>query len=93
MFNPELEALDRDALAARQLEGMRGTLARVKTNPRYAARLGRVDPRDVRSAKDWERLPFLTKEELRDAYPYGLACAPREEFLRLHMSSGTTGNP
>ncbi len=93
MFNPELETLSRDALAARQVQGMRRTLARVKTNPAYHARLGRVNPHDISSPKDWERLPFLTKEELRDAYPFGLACAPREEFLRLHMSSGTTGNP
>lgn len=92
MFQPEVETLDREALTKVQLEGMRRTLARVKINPAYHARLGRVNPHDISSPKDWERLPFLTKEELRDAYPFGLACAPREEFLRLHMSSGTTGN-
>ena len=92
MFQPEIETLSREALVKVQLEGMRRTLARVKTNPAYHARLGRVNPHDISSPKDWERLPFLTKEELRDAYPFGLACAPREEFLRLHMSSGTTGN-
>jgi len=93
VFQPEIETLSREALVKVQLEGMRRTLARVKTNPAYHARLGRVNPHDISSPKDWERLPFLTKEELRDAYPFGLACAPREEFLRLHMSSGTTGNP
>ena len=92
MFQPEIETLSREALVKVQLEGMRRTLARVKANPAYHARLGRVNPHDISSPKDWERLPFLTKEELRDAYPFGLACAPREEFLRLHMSSGTTGN-
>ena len=66
MFNPELETLSRDALAARQVQGMRRTLARVLTNPTYHARLGRVQPHDISSPKDWERLPFLTKEELRD---------------------------
>jgi phenylacetate-CoA ligase len=93
MFDPELETLPREALAERQLEGLRGTLARVRLNPAYHARLGRVEPEAIRSFDDWGRLPFLTKEVLRDAYPYGLACAPRAEFLRVHMSSGTTGNP
>ena len=93
MFQPEIETLSRDLLAERQLQGMRRTLERVLTNPIYHRRLGRVKPEDIGSPKDWEQLPLLTKEELRDAYPYGLACAPRGEFLRLHMSSGTTGNP
>lgn len=93
MFDPELETLPREALAERQLEGLRGTLARVRLNPAYHARLHRVEPEAIRSFDDWGRLPFLTKEVLRDAYPYGLACAPRAEFLRVHMSSGTTGNP
>jgi phenylacetate-CoA ligase len=39
------------------------------------------------------RLPFLTKEDLRQAYPFGLTCAPRTDFVRMHMSSGTTGTP
>src|SRR5207245_7718496 len=42
---------------------------------------------------DWSRLPFLTKDELREAYPFGLACAGPERVARIHMSSGTTGNP
>ncbi|MFQ5896992.1 MAG: phenylacetate--CoA ligase family protein [Candidatus Methylomirabilia bacterium] len=93
MFQPEIETLSRERLAERQLQGMRRTLERVRTNPAYHRRLGGVDPGEIRSVKDWERLPFLTKEELRDGYPFGLACAPREQFLRIHMSSGTTGNP
>ncbi|MBI4590859.1 MAG: phenylacetate--CoA ligase [Candidatus Rokubacteria bacterium] len=93
MFQPDVETLNRDLLDQRQLEGMRWTLERARANPAYHRRLGGVEPGDIRSLKDWERLPFLTKEELRDAYPFGLACAPRAEFLRIHMSSGTTGNP
>src|SRR5439155_762046 len=54
-------------------------------------RLGDVRPEDVKRVEDWARLPFLTKDELRDAYPYGLACG--EGYRRVHMSSGTTGNP
>jgi phenylacetate-CoA ligase len=93
VFDPERETLPREVLAERQLEGLRRTLVRIRSNPAYDARLGGVAPEEIRSLDDWKRLPFLTKEVLRDAYPYGLACAPREAFLRVHMSSGTTGNP
>jgi len=57
VFQPEIETLSREALVKVQLEGMRRTLARVKTNPAYHARLGRVNPQDISSPKDWERLP------------------------------------
>ena len=93
MFQPELEALDRDALARMQLDRMRATLARVGANPAWARRLGDARPEDLKHADDWRRLPFLTKDELRDAYPLGLACGGAEGYRRVHMSSGTTGNP
>src|SRR5438094_537424 len=93
MFQPELEALDRDALARMQLDRMRATLARVRANPAWARRLGDARPEDLKHADDWRRLPFLTKEDLRDAYPLGLACGGAEGYRRVHMSSGTTGNP
>src|SRR5439155_14745434 len=91
MFQPELESLDREALARLQLERMRATLARCRHNAAWRRRLGNARPDDVKRAEDWARLPFLTKDELRDAYPYGLACG--EDYRRVHMSSGTTGNP
>ena len=91
MFQPELEALDRERLAALQLERMRATLGRVLRNPAWAKRLGSVRPEDLRTVDDWTRLPFLAKDELRDAYPFALACG--EGYRRIHMSSGTTGNP
>jgi phenylacetate-CoA ligase len=72
---------------------MRQTLARASENPAYAARLGGVGARDIARVEDWARLPFLTKDELRDAYPLRLACAGKSGYVRLHMSSGTTGNP
>jgi len=93
MLQPDLEALDREALARLQLEGMRRTLARVLRNPAWRHRLGDVEVGDLRSVDDWGRLPFLTKEALRDAYPYALACGGAEGYRRVHMSSGTTGNP
>jgi phenylacetate-CoA ligase len=91
MFQPELESLERGRLAALQLDRMRATLARVVRHPAWAKRLGGVQAGDLRSLDDWARLPFLTKDALRDAYPFGLACG--ERYRRIHMSSGTTGNP
>ena len=91
MFQPELESLDRERLTALQLERGRATLARVLRQATWARRLAGVRVGDIRSLADWTRLPFLTKSELRDAYPFGLACGA--DYRRLHMSSGTTGNP
>src|SRR5438093_1689215 len=93
MFQPEQETLDRDALARLQLARLRATLARVRANAAWAVRLGDARADDVKSLDDWRRLPFLTKADLRDAYPLGLACGHAEGYRRVHMSSGTTGNP
>ena len=91
MWQPALEALDREPLERLQLERLRATLGRLRRRPAWAARLGDAGPQDLKSLADWRRLPFLTKDELRDAYPYGLAAG--EGYRRVHMSSGTTGNP
>lgn len=94
LYQPELEGMERAALQALQLERLRTTLERIYTgNPTYAARLGGLGPEDVHSLEDIRKFPFLTKEDLRRAYPFGLACAPQRDFVRMHMSSGTTGTP
>jgi len=93
MWQPELEALEREPMERLILERMRKTLGRALANPAYARRLAGVRPEDVKTPADWRRLPFLTKAELRDAYPFGLACGTDRGYRRLHMSSGTTGNP
>ena len=93
MWQPDLEALERDSLEGIVVERMRATLARVLTEPAWARRLPDVDPRDIAGIDDWRKLPFLTKDELRDAYPYGLACGRAGGYVRIQMSSGTTGNP
>jgi phenylacetate-CoA ligase len=93
MLQPDLEAIDREALTRLQLERMRLTLARALTNPAWARRLGDARPEDLKHVDDWRRLPFLTKDELRDAYPFRLACGGADGYRRVHMSSGTTGNP
>src|SRR6266566_1438440 len=93
MWQPELESIDRAPLERLVVERMRATLARVLAEPVWARRLRGVRPEDIARVEDWRRLPFLTKEELRDAYPYGLACARPAGYRRIQMSSGTTGNP
>ena len=93
MWQPDLEALERDSLEGIVVERMRATLARVLTEPAWARRLPDVDPRDIAGIDDWRKLPFLTKDELRDAYPYGLACGRAGGYVGIQMSSGTTGNP
>ncbi|HEV8439324.1 MAG TPA: phenylacetate--CoA ligase [Methylomirabilota bacterium] len=93
MFQPAVESRPREELQQLVLERLQRTLALCRTNPAHARRLGAAEAEDIRSLEDWQRLPFLLKDELRDAYPFGLACCSRESVLRVHMSSGTTGNP
>ncbi len=83
--------MPRERLERLTLETMRATLARVRENPAWVKRLDGVHPEDLARIEDWRRLPFLTKDELRDAYPFGLACG--RDYRRIQMSSGTTGNP
>jgi len=93
MWEPAVESRPRDELLPLILERLRKTLRHCRANPAYARRLGDVEPGDIRSVADWSRLPFLVKAELRDAYPFGLACCDRADVRRIQMSSGTTGNP
>jgi phenylacetate-CoA ligase len=89
------ETLARDELRALQDERLRETVARVTGIPFYQqalAKLG-VDPGDIRSTDDVHRLPLTTKEDLRQNYPLGFLAVPREDLVRLHGSSGTTGKP
>jgi len=93
MWQPELESLERAPLERLIVERMRATLARVLAEPAWARRLSGVRPEQITRVEDWRTLPFLTKDELRDAYPYGLACSRAAGYRRIQMSSGTTGNP
>ena len=94
-FNPELETMPREQLEALQLERLKATVQHCMFSPFYQKKfkeLG-ITPDDIQSLADVSRLPFTTKEDLRDNYPFGLACVPMKECVRLHSSSGTTGNP
>jgi phenylacetate-CoA ligase len=94
MFQPAEETGDRERLERLQLERLRTTVGRIAAhNPRYHQHLGAPAPRDLAALGDLRTLPFLTKADLRDAYPYGMACVGPDPVLRVHMSSGTTGAP
>jgi len=94
VFQPVEEMRGREALEALQLERLRQTVARIAArNPDYHRHLGKVAPADLGRLDDLRGLPFLTKERLRDAYPYDLACLGSDPVLRVHMSSGSTGAP
>lgn len=94
IYQPQVETLPRPKLEALQLERLRQTLGRIAANnPQYAQRLNGIQPDELRRLDDVRRLPFLTKDDVRQSYPFGLACAPPGDFVRMQMSSGTTGTP
>ena len=95
-FNEEFETLPRQALAALQFKRLQSVLERVyATVPFYKASFDKagVKPGDVKGLEDLQLLPFTTKQDMRDSYPYGLFAAPMDEIVRIHASSGTTGKP
>ncbi len=93
-WQPESECLDREELAQLQLERLESTLNRVYLNvPFYHRKFNEIgfNPDDLRSLDDLRKLPFTTKNDLRENYPYGLFAVPLREVVRVHASSGTTG--
>ncbi|MCK8114298.1 phenylacetate--CoA ligase family protein [Anaerosoma tenue] len=93
MFQPEYESMDRARLEAVQLERLNGLLARVYENvPTYRRKFDEagVAPRVV-SLEEFASFPFTVKDDLRAAYPYGMFAVPMRDIVRLHSSSGTTG--
>jgi len=93
-WQPEQERIDREELEQLQLERLEATLTRAYRNvPHYRRRFDEVgfDPDGFRSLADLARLPFTTKDDLRTHQPYGLFAVPLRDVVRLHASSGTTG--
>ena len=89
-----IEIASRDEIAALQLERLKWSLAHAYNNvPMYKKRFddAGVHPDDLKDLKDLAKFPFTYKNDLRDNYPFGLFAVPREEIIRVHASSGTTG--
>lgn len=96
MFESELETLSREELRELQLQRLKATLRQAYENvPHYrqAFEAAGVTPDDLISLEDIARFPFTVKTDLRDNYPFGMFAVPREQVVRLHASSGTTGRP
>ena len=90
------ETLSRAEMEKIQLERLQETVNRVYENvPAYRAKMDAcgIKPEDVKSLADLSRLPFVTKQDLRDNYPFGLFAVPKDDLVRIHASSGTTGKP
>ena len=90
------ETLSREEMNALQLERLKETVARVyeKVEP-YRKKMDEagVKPEDIKSLSDLAKLPFVTKQDMRDNYPFGLFAVPKDKLVRIHASSGTTGKP
>ena len=96
IWNQNKECMSTDEMRALQGRRLHKIVKYVYHNvPFYRNKLQEMDvtPDDIRSIEDIHKLPFTTKQDLRDNYPFGLQAAPKSEVIRVHASSGTTGNP
>ena len=94
-FNPEMETMSRGEIEALQLNRLQETVRHCMNSAFYKNRFEEagLTPKDIRTLDDLRKIPFTTKQDLRDTYPFGMAAVPLELCTRLHSSSGTTGNP
>lgn len=96
MWNEIEQTLTREEITAHQSEALRVQVKRLYDNvPFYRDRMDAagVSPSDIRDIDDISALPFTSKQDMREVYPFGLAAVPRSELVEVHMSSGTTGKP
>lgn len=90
-----METLDRDGIRALQTERLHSTLRHCMNSEFYRNRFKEngIRVEDIKTLEDLRKIPFTTKADLRETYPFGIASVPLEKCVRLHSSSGTTGNP
>lgn len=95
-WQKEYETMPREQLEDLQIERLKQTIQRVYDNvPFYRNSFDNLGlkPGDIKSLDDLQKLPFTTKQDLRDNYPFGLFAVPMDDVIRVHASSGTTGKP
>ncbi|MDR1565925.1 MAG: phenylacetate--CoA ligase [Treponema sp.] len=95
-WNPEIEKMKRPELEALQLEKFKTAVGWALRTPFYKERLrkaGITSSGDIKTLADLRRIPYTTKNDLREAFPYGFLSINRDDVVRLHASSGTTGTP
>ena len=93
-WNPAVETMNREELAKMQLTRLKRTVENVYTYvPYYREKMQKegILPGDIKELSDLQKLPFTTKDDLRENYPFGLFAVPMEQIVRIHASSGTTG--
>lgn len=96
MFSPEFETADRKAIEALQLERLKNIVGYAYDNvPMYRRKFDAIGlkPSHIKTFKDVSLIPYTTKDDLRENYPFGLFAVPMKKIIRLHASSGTTGKP
>lgn len=96
IWNPEYETMPREDLENLQAERVRKQVEWVANRvPFYQRKFkdASVNPEDIKTLDDLKRLPFTTKQDLREEYPFGIFAIPMEQVIRVHASSGTTGKP
>ena len=94
-LHPEMELMSRPEIEELQLRRLQDTVKRCMNSPFYKKRFEEngLKPEDIQTLDDLKKIPFTTKQDLRDNYPFGIAAVPLEKVVRLHSSSGTTGTP
>ena len=94
-LHPQYETLSREEISKLQAERLQATVRHCMNVPFYQQKFKEmgITPDDIRTVDDVRKLPFTTKQDLRDTYPFGMAAVPLRDCVRLHSSSGTTGNP
>lgn len=96
IWNPSKESMSRDEFHNLQSSRLKSTVTKVYHNvPFYRNKMQAMglEPGDINTIDDIKHLPFTTKEDLRDNYPFGLFAVPKSQIVRVHASTGTTGNP
>ncbi|MDR2478012.1 MAG: phenylacetate--CoA ligase [Treponema sp.] len=96
IFNPEYECMDQEARKKLQLANLKNLVETLYGHvPFYRDKMKErgLLPRDIHALSDIEKLPFTTKDDLRENYPHGLRACPQDRIVEVHMSSGTTGKP
>jgi phenylacetate-CoA ligase len=94
IYNEEFETLPREALRALQVKRLQQVLERVYHSVGFykiALDAAKIKPHEIKSIADMGKLPFITRQDLRDNYPFGLFAVPMSNIVRLHASSGTSG--
>ncbi|MEG1752757.1 MAG: phenylacetate--CoA ligase, partial [Christensenella sp.] len=96
IWNKEAECADRKKIKELQLDRLKYTVRYCYDNvAHYRKKLDKIGlkPEHIKTLKDIEKLPYTTKDDLRENYPYGMFAVPMKQIVRVHGSSGTTGNP